>query len=153
MKINCVPIEYASPEMHEALALRKKVLRIPLGLEFFCDDIQDEWDSFHLAAITENEDLVGVLVLKPQQHGIVKMRQLAVQPECQQGGIGKKLVLFSEVFAKYKDFSRIELHARMEAVPFYLKLGYLQEGKTFKEVGIDHVFMYKDLSKAQVLKN
>lgn len=146
MKISCAPIEYASPEMAESLALRNIVLRIPLGLEFFPDDIQEEWNSFHLAALSEHEELVGVLVLKPQHGGILKMRQVAVQPNLQQAGIGKKLVHFSEVFARSRNFSRIELHARMEAVPFYLKLGYIQEGEIFKEVGIDHVFMFKDLT-------
>jgi predicted GNAT family N-acyltransferase len=38
------------------------------------------------------------------------------------------------------------LHAQSEAAPFYLKLGFIQEGGTFDEAGIPHVRMTKELA-------
>jgi predicted GNAT family N-acyltransferase len=42
-------------------------------------------------------------------------------------------------------YHRIELHARDTAVPFYKKMNYSISGSVFKEVGIDHFFMSKEL--------
>jgi len=52
----------------------------------------------------------------------------------------------SEKFAVVKGFEKIELHARDTAVDFYKKSGYIPEGNIFKEVGIDHLSMYKILT-------
>lgn len=143
--ISCFAIEFATPEMDEALALRNKVLRIPLGLEFLPEDIASEWNSHHLVASFESGEIVGVLILKPGKDQVAKMRQVAIDPGVQKTGIGKKLVDFSENFAKSIGYSKVELHARAEAVPFYQSLNYLIKGEKFTEVGIDHYFMYKIL--------
>ena len=145
LPVNCFPIEFATPEMDEALALRNTVLRIPLGLEFLPEDIQSEWNSHHLVAELDSGELVGVLVLKPCRDNTIKMRQVAIAPKMQKKGIGKKLVGYSEFFAKSLGFQKMELHARSEAVPFYQHLGYQIKGKKFTEVGIDHFFMYKNI--------
>lgn len=145
MDIRCHAIDFATPEMDEALALRNKVLRIPLGLEFIPEDIASEWDSHHLVASLNTGVIVGVLVLKPAKDKIVKMRQVAISPDIQKKGIGKKLVDFSEYFAKSLGYVKIELHARAEAVPFYENLNYLVKGEKFTEVGIDHFSMYKSI--------
>jgi predicted GNAT family N-acyltransferase len=36
------------------------------------------------------------------------------------------------------------LHARIVAVGFYEKMGYVRQGELFTEVGIPHVLMQKD---------
>lgn len=143
LQVTCCPLEFASPEMDEALFLRYKVLRWPLNLEFHPDDIQNEWDSFHIGAYTSHETLIGVLVLKPIDKNTIKMRQVAIDENFQSSGAGTQLVQFSEVFAKSKGFSKMELHARLQAVPFYKKLGYKSKGDIFQEVNIDHLFMFK----------
>lgn len=143
--ITFAEIDFASPDMDEALNLRNDVLRKPLHLTYKEEDISTEWDSYHLAAFQDDGQIVGILVLKPVTPDIVKMRQVAVSEEQQKAGIGKALVMFSESFAINKGFKRIELHARLNAVPFYEQLNYGKSGKLFKEVGIDHYFMSKDL--------
>jgi predicted GNAT family N-acyltransferase len=73
------------------------------------------------------------------------MRQVAVDTDCQQSGIGKLLVFFSEQYAKNNGFHTIELHARDAAKDFYLKQNYIVEGDVFTEVGIPHYKMKKKL--------
>jgi predicted GNAT family N-acyltransferase len=141
----CCPIDFATPEMDEALHLRYKVLRKPLQLDYFEEDILQEWNSIHLGAFNENDQLAGVLVLKMLTDKTLKMRQVAIDDTCQNKGYGKALVRYSESYAIKHGFNRLELHARMAAVPFYEKLGYISVGDIFREVGIDHLFMYKDL--------
>lgn len=138
-------IEYGSPEFDQVIDLRNRVLRKPLGLEFKEVDIESEWDSFHLAAFTYDGAVGGCLVMKPISPSLVKMRQVAVDPNMQGQGIGFAMVRASEQWALKKGFSKIELHARIAAVPFYIKMNYLKEGAKFEEVGIPHFKMSKSL--------
>jgi len=73
------------------------------------------------------------------------MRQVATATQWQGKGIGQELVHFSECFAKEKGYERMELHARIAAVPFYEKMQYQKEGGIFEEVSIPHQKMYKVL--------
>jgi predicted GNAT family N-acyltransferase len=142
----CIQIEFATPEFDDALRLRYDVLRKPLNLDFDPDDIAQEYDSLHLACYdNRTQELVGVLILKPLHEATIKMRQVAVASHLQGKGIGKFMVAASEILAKDLQYQRIELHARNTAVPFYQKLHYSVSGDVFKEVGIDHYFMSKDL--------
>jgi GNAT superfamily N-acetyltransferase len=140
----CSPIEFATPDMDEALVLRNQILRKPLKLEFKSEDISEEWDSYHLGAFYNSGILAGILILKPIGES-VKMRQVAIREDFQNKGIGVELVHYSEKFAGHLGFKKIELHARLTAVPFYKKLNYQIIGDIFKEVGIDHYYMEKQL--------
>lgn len=142
----CTVIEFGTPEYDEAIRLRYDILRKPLQMEFDPIDIAKEYNEYHIGCYDPlSEALIGVLSLKPLSNGTIKMRQVAVAADVQSKGIGSFLVSFSESFVTSKSYSRIELHARIDAVPFYLKNGYSQSGDIFQEVGIDHLFMYKDV--------
>jgi predicted GNAT family N-acyltransferase len=142
----CVLIEFGTPAFAEALQLRYDVLRKPLQMVFNIEDIEKEYNEWHWACYDRDTlEIVGVLTLKPLNDDIIKMRQVAVRPSLQSRGIGKFMVQESERLALEKGFSRIELHARETAVPFYLQLGYTVSGAVFEEVGIPHLFMSKNL--------
>src|SRR6185437_2287260 len=134
-----------SKEYKDAVDLRYRVLRIPLGLEFDPAVLALEYNDHHLCAYSDDNQLLGCLLMSPYKNGSVKMRQFAVEPEFQGKGIGKSLISFAEQWAVQNHFTRIELHARLTAVPFYLKLGYETEGEEFIEVTIPHRFMWKVL--------
>lgn len=135
---------FATPEFDEALGLRDELLRQPLGLDFHVRDIQKEFDSYHFGFFDSFGQMRGCLTMVPVDDRTVKMRQVAVST--QKMGIGRALVEYSETWAKKKGYGSIVLHARDEAVPFYLKLGYLKEGNPFTEVGIKHFKMRKPLA-------
>lgn len=139
-------VEFGTPEYHDTILLRDGILRKPLNLEFTEDQLASEFDSYHLAIYNRSLEMLGCLVLKPISHDIIKMRQVAIDENCQGRGLGKRLVKFSEAYARQKGFQNIELHARESAVPFYLKMGYKKIGKTFKEVGIPHFKMVKSIT-------
>jgi len=138
-------IDFGTPAFDEALALRNDILRIPLGLEFDPEDIQTEWESHHLGVYDQYSTLHACLTLQPLSKREIKMRQVAVAETQQSKGVGTALVQASELFSKDLKFKIIELHARKTAVAFYKKLGYKTKGKMFKEVGIPHYKMYKEL--------
>ena len=140
-------IEFATPAYDESIKLRYDVLRKPLGLEFSVEELSNEYNSYHLACYEmTHQEMLGILVLKPVNDTIVKMRQVAIRQDQQSQGIGSALIAESERFAKSKQYMVIELHARIEAVPFYLKNGYTPIGTEFLEIGIPHMAMKKEIS-------
>lgn len=137
-------ISYDSDDYKAEIALRYRILREPLGLSFTKEQLAREAGDTHIAAF-DGERLIGCLVLTPSPPDSVHMRQVAVEPEFQGQGVGKRLVLFSEQQARQSGYSRMILHARETAVPFYLKLGYELVGEPFIEVTIPHRLMQKSL--------
>ncbi len=120
-------------------------MRKPLGLVFDPEDLKLESEEFHIAAF-DGKQMLGILLLKKAtENHIIKMRQVAVADGYQGKRIGKQMIGFAENFARLKTYTRMELHARETAVPFYLKNGYTVVGERFTEVGIPHFKMFKNL--------
>ncbi|MFT5723669.1 MAG: putative GNAT family N-acyltransferase [Bacteroidia bacterium] len=137
-------IEYDSEQYMESVNLRQDVLRTPLGLKFTKENMVTDVDEIHIAA-TDGQSIIGILLLRPINKEIVKMRQVAVLSASQGQGIGKKLVAFSENFAQHMGFTEMELHARKVSLPFYSSQNYQIVGDEFLEIGIPHFKMIKKL--------
>jgi predicted GNAT family N-acyltransferase len=137
-------IPHLSPAYALAVALRRDVLRKPLGLEFSEAQLAGEAGDFHLAAL-DGTELVGCLLLSDRGAGRIQMRQVAVREDRQGQGLGAAMVRESEAEARRRGFTTMVLHARETAVPFYLKLGYAVVGEPFVEVTIPHRSMEKHL--------
>lgn len=139
-------IEFGSPEFDQEMDLRYRILRAPLNMVFHEKDIVQEFDSHHFGYFDHQNILTGCLVLKPLSDVCFKMRQVAVDSNLQGKGSGRALVEYSEDFVRRLGGHEIVLHARDNAIGFYEKLGYLKQGKPFKEVGLKHYKMSKQLS-------
>lgn len=144
MEITIRQIQFGSKEYGEAVELRIKILRDPLGLTLTEEQLKAEIDEYHIAAFSDRK-IVGCLLLKPMSAHEIQMRQVAVDANMQKTGIGRQMVVFAEKFIADKGFARIMLHAREVVVPFYEKLGYTAEGDVFIEVTIPHRTMVKSL--------
>ena len=131
-------IKYGSQDYKNSLDLRNRVLRVPLGMNLFDEDLKKDSQDIHVGAY-DRDNLIGILILAKQSEKIAQMRQVAVDKSYRMKGIGKMLVSFAEVQARGLGYSKIILHARETAVPFYLKLGYVLKGNPFIEVGIPHI--------------
>ena len=138
-------ITHGSNLYQQEVTLRYRVLREPLGLNFTEAQLAAEHCDHHLGVLRD-EKLIGVLILTPKPDGQVQMRQVAMAPEVQGTGVGRKLVEASEQLAIQQGFRKMILHARMSAAGFYRALGYLEEGEIFEEVGIPHIHMFKNLT-------
>jgi predicted GNAT family N-acyltransferase len=136
-------IFYESPEYYLELELRNDVLRKPLGMNLYDQDLTTEKNYIRIAAFNENQKIMGTLLLVPQENGIIQMKQMAVRESAQGMKIGKKIIQFAEDLIISKGFSKIILNARKIALPFYLKFGYEIQGGEFQEVGIPHFKMSK----------
>ncbi|MNB85030.1 putative acyltransferase [compost metagenome] len=137
-------VSWGTPEYHEALALRDKVLRRPLGMSIKDDPWQQETEDIHICA-GSGDVLVGVLLLRKLDETTVQMKQVAVDEAARGQHVGRQMAGFAEALARQKGYHRIVLHARETAVPFYERMKYICEGERFTEIGIPHRHMYKDI--------
>jgi len=138
-------INVGSEEYSAELALRNELLRKPIGLDLYSEDLSKEGMDFHISAFSGGE-LVGCLILTPLGDEAFKMRQVAVKEKYQRRGIGTKLVEYSESYARENGYGRIVLAARKTAAGFYERLGYGVVGEEFIEVGMPHFKMAKDIA-------
>ncbi len=144
MSITITRPAFGSPEWEAAVVLRRAVLRVPLGLDYAAADLAAEaGDTLFVA--TENGQIVGVVMLRPDGPGRVKLRQMAVADGMRGRRIGEQLVAAFEDFVRDTGARHIGLAARKVAIGFYEKLGYIADGEEFTEVTIPHRHMSKTL--------
>jgi predicted GNAT family N-acyltransferase len=101
----------------------------------------DEWDaedpgSVHVLARL-NRDPVGTGRLNPAG----KIGRIAVLARLRGQGIGSQILLRLLEEARRRGIREPYLHAQVQAVSFYGKLGFSCEGDAFYEAGIPHVRM------------
>ncbi len=137
-------IKYDTAEYRKELKLRDEVLRKPLGLSLYDEQLEAEKKDFHIGAFLDDKT-VGVLILTRLNATAVKMRQVAVDEKWRAKKTGSKLVGYAEEYSKNKGYENMLLHARKSAVGFYEKLGYEKISEEFQEIHIPHYEMRKHL--------
>jgi predicted GNAT family N-acyltransferase len=137
-------ITMGSDAYHQLLDLRNRLLRAPLGMSLFEEDLSRDVNDVMITAY-EKDDLIGCVMLKPLNEKEVKLRAMAVDEKFQGKGIGRKLVEHAEDIAREKGFETIVLNARVTAKEFYNRMGYDTVSDEFIEVTIPHVAMQKHI--------
>ena len=135
---------HASPDYQAAVALRRFVLRTPLGLDFTPEQLAAEATDTHFVAF-DGDGLVGAVVMTPYSAETAKLRQMAVSPDAQGQGVGAALLQAFEAHARAAGLTGITLAARVTAQKFYERNGYAVEGDVFEEVTLPHIRMTKAL--------
>jgi len=77
--------------------------------------------------------------------GECKLERMAVERPYRGAGVGRRLLEAAEDEARRRGASEMLLHAQRRAEGFYAAAGYVAEGETFIEEGIEHVRMRKAL--------
>ena len=145
MPLQVRPLAYATPGYNEAVSLRRRILRTPLGLDFSPEQLAAEAGDSHFAAFLDGR-MVATVVLTPYGEDGFKLRQMAVDDGLQGRAIGSDLLRAAEAFARAAGRPHIVLAARVTAENFYARAGYARDGDVFTEVTIPHVRMWKDLA-------
>lgn len=139
-------ILYGTEEYAKTLALRNKVMRIPLGLNIQEEDCSSEQDAL-MVEMFESENLLGVGVMS--NHGPdYKLEQLCIDSEIQSCGIGASLLEHLEERAKEQGAEKISMDARVSAKKFYARHGYETVGDIFllDYAPVEHIVMEKKLT-------
>jgi len=122
--------------------LRQKVL-YPES-EVFDMRMEEDLDGVHFGAF-KGGWLVGVISLF-QKGDDFQFRKVAVDPSAQNMGIGSMMLNYVTDFAKVECGRRIWCNARISAIPFYLKHGFVQTGSNYSKNGIDYEIMERDIA-------
>jgi len=92
-------------------------------------------------------DIAGIVVLLSKPDHLL-LDNIAVRPDRQGCGLGRRLIAFAEEAARRLGFAELRLytHARMtENVALYGRLGFIEIGRA-EQAGYERVFMTKRLS-------
>ena len=138
-------IKFGSAEFRRECELRNKVLRIPLGLSLFDEDLSHENQQLHFGLFDPEGNLVACVIAAACSPTEAQIRQMAVCDEHRGKGYGRNIISAIENKLAQQGFTYLFMHARMTAVGFYEKLGYVTVGQEFLEIGIPHVKMEKSL--------
>jgi predicted GNAT family N-acyltransferase len=137
-------IDHGTKEYQQMVKLRDDILRKPLGLRFTPEELENEKDNLLIGAF-EDGNILACCMLVEEKSDVVKLRQMAVLNVVQGKGIGRALMQFAENLARDHGYKILTMHARINAVGFYEKMGYKVKGDEFQEVSIAHYEMQKEL--------
>lgn len=136
-------IDTGTKEYDEMVELRKKILLDPSGISYSYINPEKEKQDFLIGAFEDK--LVGCCLLTKKDQANLQLRQMAVDDDQQNRGVGAAIVAYAEEIAKENGFQKMVLHARDTAKGFYSKCGYRIIGDEFFEVGLSHYLMEKEL--------
>lgn len=135
-----ISIEQIRPEL--TWRLRQEVLYPAQKL--YEMELDEDQDGIHFGAFTDNK-LVGIISLF-QTDKSFQFRKLAVSSEYQKMGIGNALLQRVEEFAGAEGGALIWCNARVSAIGFYMKAGYMHTDKLFSKNGFDYEILEKNLT-------
>lgn len=101
--------------------------------------LENDFDGVHFGLYL-NHILTGVVSLFIDGEN-AQFRKLAILPEFQKQGLGLKLMEYLIDFCRIQNVKRLFCNARVSAIPFYKKLGFEQEGKTYSRNQIEYIKM------------
>ncbi len=138
-------VEPGSAEYDGERRLRWRVLRQPLGRPPGSELFPFEAECLHLVAVDAQGEVVGCVMFHPEGEGAGRLLQMAVAPELQGTGLGRRLVRALEARLVELGVREVTLHARANVCGFYARLGYEPFGEPYEEVGIPHRSMRRAL--------
>jgi phosphoribosylformimino-5-aminoimidazole carboxamide ribotide isomerase len=104
-------------------------------------EMEEDADGMHFGAFRDDK-LMGVVSLF-QNGSQFQFRKLAVDASFQKKGIGKSLLDYITKYVEENGGTRLWCNARVDAIGFYMKLGFAKTGKPFSKNGIDYEVMEK----------
>ena len=125
--------------------LRYQVLREPWGQLPGSERDESDPTSIH-AFIKTGDQAIACARLNFTDDTTAQIRFMAVHPDFQGKGLGKKVLTYLEEIARQNNRNHIILHAREHAVNFYTACGYSIKEKSYLMWGkIQHYLMEKFL--------
>lgn len=126
----------------DALAIRYEVFvreqRVPPELEADSEDAQ----SLHAVAYDEHDTALGTGRLLRDAH----IGRMAVRAAYRGRGVGSRILMALVDEARARQYPEVVLSAQLHARAFYEAHGFVAQGPTYMEAGIEHVAMSKALS-------
>jgi len=131
-------------ELQEAFEVRRQVFVREQGIsEDLVFDGHDR-EALHMV-VKDGERVIGSARVQFLTDNQAKLERMAILERYRRKGIGKEMLLFLDTAWKDKQVQQVIIHAQLEVVPFYKLCGFDQFGSPFREAGIKHIKMRKQV--------
>jgi predicted GNAT family N-acyltransferase len=131
-------------ELPEAFEVRRQVFVREQGIsEDLVFDGHDR-EVLHMV-VKDGERVIGTARVQFLANNQAKLERMAILKRYRRKGIGKEILLFLDAVLKDKQVQQVIIHAQLEVVPFYKSCGFDELGLPFREAGIKHIKMRKQL--------
>ncbi|NJR65936.1 MAG: GNAT family N-acetyltransferase [Leptolyngbyaceae cyanobacterium CRU_2_3] len=139
-------------ELGALLHQRWMVLRMPLGMVPGTE--RDKYDdtAWHGVAVHPQKGVIGSARLRLLSEEVGSIAYVSVLSEFQYQGVGTALVKLLIAIAQHKKLKTLRVMSRMDALKFYQRLGFTEQGIPQDYLGIPHQFMVLDLAQADCLQ-
>ena len=131
-------------EFAAALRLRHDVFCVEQGVPEREELDGRDHDGIHLVAV-ENGKVVATCRLLMVGR-TAQFSRLAVRSSSRRRGIATALLEMADLETRAAGGRRLVLHAQTYAQSLYDQAGYVPRGRPFREAGIEHIAMEKELS-------
>jgi predicted GNAT family N-acyltransferase len=130
-------------EFAEALKLRHDVFCVEQGVPEREELDGRDHEGIHLVAVEDDEVVATCRLLVVGR--TVQFSRLAVRPSARRRGIATSMLEAADVETRAAGARRLVLHAQTYARTLYERAGYVPRGHAFREAGIEHIAMEKEL--------
>jgi cystathionine beta-lyase len=131
-------------EFEAALRLRHDVFCVEQGVPEREELDGRDHEGIHLVAVEDGEVVATCRVLMVGR--TAQFSRLAVRGSARRRGIATALLDAADAETKAAGGRRLVLHAQVYARSLYERAGYVPTGHAFREAGIEHIAMEKELS-------
>jgi predicted GNAT family N-acyltransferase len=131
-------------ELQGAFELRRQVFveeqRISENLVFDGHDSE----ALHMV-VRDRERAIGSARVQFLADNQAKLERMTVLNRYRRKGIDREMLLFLEAVWNDRRVQQVIIHAQLEVVPFYKLCGFEEVGLPFREAGIKHINMRRQL--------
>ncbi len=113
-----------------------------------------EWDgldevSRHVLAVSAKGDAIGCgRIVPPRGQEPARIGRLAVLREWRGKKVGTALLEALIDYARSRNYPKVIVSAQIQALPFYRRFGFEDEGEEYLDAGIPHINMCLNLESA-----
>lgn len=111
------------------------LLARPEFLVFAGDGIAEERTRVAVDATRDDGRILGFATVATDEHGVLDLEDLFVDPRCRRRGIARRLVLDAVETARETGHTHLFVIANPHALAFYTSVGFMQIGQTKTELG------------------
>ena len=138
-QIQVIRLNFDSKDFLKIKEIRKTVFSDELGIpeSKLFDEYDESCDHF---IIFDGKNIVGSIRFNSFGK-IIKLERMAILQEYRTKNYGRDCILQLKEFYHAIGYTEIFLDSIYSVRNFYKKCGFLEEGKIFQRVGIDHIRM------------
>ncbi len=131
-------------ELEGAFAVRRQVFVQEQGIPEDVELDEHDREAVHMV-VKDGYRVIGTARVLYLATGLAKIERMAILQPFRRRGVGRKIISFLSKELKNSGVEQVVLHAQYAVVAFYRSCGFKETGSPFREVGIKHVKMQKQL--------